>query len=231
MSSKLFKFEAKSKNAIHEIVLYGEIGENFWGDGISAKAFSDMLAKIPATEELHIRVNSPGGSVFDGMAIYERIKQHRGKKKIFIDGLAASIASVIILAGDEIIAGEGSVIMLHKPMIFSGGNANDLEKAIQVLDKIENQMIGIYARRSGMKRDEIESILENETWYTAEEAKEKKLVDTINALSDDLKIAAYSSVEKCNWFKNKPDVKAMKDAEIKKRISEVKNKVSGFLAR
>lgn len=231
MSAKLFKFEAKSKNSVHEIILYGEIGENFWGDGISAKAFSDMLAKIPSTEELNIRINSPGGSVFDGMAIYERIKQHRGKKKIYIDGLAASIASIIILAGDEIITGEGSMIMLHKPMIFSGGNANDLEKAIQVLDKIENQMVGIYARRTGMKRDEIESILEQETWFTAEEAKAKKLVDTITALSDDLKIAAYSSVENCKWYKNKPDVQAMRDAETRKKISEFKNKVSGFLAR
>lgn len=201
-------------DAITEILLYGPIGSSWDEDAISAKQFNDELKSLPAnTKEIHLRVNSPGGSVFDGMAIYEKLKSEKSKgRKIvaYVDGVAASIASVIIMIADEIIVGDGSLVMIHKPMVGAQGNSAELEKMIVILDKIEEQMVGIYARRTGMSRIEISKALAEETWYTSAEAIDLKFADSQFEAKDILHVAA-SMIDGCAWMKNKPAMKSKND--------------------
>lgn len=207
LEDKKPKFEVINKSSSTvEIALYGAIGEDYWDEGsVSAKQFHDMLKELPANiTQIDLRVNSPGGSVFEGISIYERLKQHKAKVTAYIDGMAASIASIIILAADEIVISEGGFIMIHKPMSHVWGNSQEMERMIALLDKIENQMVGIYSRKTGMSRLEISQMLESgDTWFTAEDAVEAKLVDYISGQAD---LRMVASLEKAQWIKNAPEL-------------------------
>lgn len=214
-SKKKFQILNKSES-VSEILLYGPIGDYPWEDSaVSAKQFADELKKLPSSiKEIHLRVNSPGGSVFDGMAMYEQLKSQKSKqgRKIvcYVDGVAASIASIIILAADEIIVGDASFIMIHKPLVMTYGNSNDHERNIEILDRIEDQMISIYARKTGMSRVEIAAALSKETWYTSAEALEVGLADSQFEAKDALQLVA-SAIKDCNWMRNKPVMKSQDD--------------------
>lgn len=217
---------------VAEILLYGPIGESPWDDSyISAKQFADALKKIPeSVKTIELRVNSPGGSVFDGMTIYERLKGHKAKVIAYVDGMAASIASIIIMAADEIIMGEGAQVMIHKPMTGVYGNAREMESIIDVLDKIESQMIGIYTRRTGISRAELIAAVDKETWYTAEEAMELGFADKISAYDQTMQIAASAMAEDCKWFKNRPQFQN-KNALVRQKLKEFNNSAKQYLAR
>lgn len=214
-----------------EIVIYAGIGQDFWGDGsmISAKAFSEELKKIPdSVKTINVRINSPGGDVFDGVAIYNRLKQHKAKKVVHIDGLAASIASIIALAGDEIVMGEGALFMIHLPWTMAYGNRMELDNTVSRLMDVEEQMVGIYAKRTGLDRNEIRSMLENETWMSADEAIEKGFVH--KQAEETLAIAA--SVFKSPWMSGKrPDKFVSETMAVNQKISSLKEKLSARLAR
>lgn len=218
---------------IAEILLYSQIGESFWEEGVTAKSFSEELKKLPASiKEIHLRVNSPGGSVFDGMTIYEKIKAEKknGRKVIaYVDGLAASIASVIIMAADEIVVGDGSMIMIHKPLVGTFGNSIELERMINILDKIEEQMISIYANKTGQSRLEISKALAEETWYTSDEALEAGLANSKFKAEETLQLAA-SAMEGCTWLKNKPAIKSQNDV-VREKLREFNNKNKSLLKK
>lgn len=237
--AKLLEFVNKDKKntvkvinkteTVAEILLYGAIGDSMWDDtAVSATKFSDELKKIPSSvKEIHLRVNSPGGSVFDGMAIYEKIKSERskGRKVIaYVDGVAASIASVIIQAADQIIVGDGSFIMIHKPLVGVFGNATELDRMISILDKIEEQMITIYAKKTGLSRIEISNALAAETWFDSKEALENGLADSVFEAKDTLQIAAYM-VQDCPWMKKKPEIKNQ-NAVIREKLRDFLKKVN-----
>lgn len=226
------KFEITNKaNGIAEMVLYGYIGENPWEDSaVSAKQFHDELKKLPEnTKEIHIRINSGGGSVFDGVTIYERLKQHKAKKVVFIDGIAASIASVIAMAGDEINIGEGAMLMIHKPMTGIFGNVSEMEKVISILDKIEEQMISIYAKKTGLSRVEISKMLSDETWINSDEAIDMKFATSKIDASTTLHIAA-DILAKAKHFNRKPTIDAS-NTIVKDKLEELKTKINEFQAR
>lgn len=213
-----------------EIVIYAAIGQDFWGDGsmISAKQFSDELKKIPDTvNTINVRINSPGGDVFDGIAIYNRLKQHKAKKVVYIDGLAASIASIIALAGDEIKIGEGALFMVHLPWTFSYGNRMELDNTINRLMDIEEQMISIYSKKSSLGRAEIRALLESETWMNAEEAIENGFADS--QVEETAPIAA--SAIKSRWIAKKPENYFSETKATNEKISDLKKKVGERLAR
>ncbi len=217
-----------------EIVVYAGIGQDFWGDGsmISAKNFSDEMKKIPETvNTLSIRLNSPGGDVFDGIAIYNRIlswkKQYKGKVKVYVDGLAASIASIIALAGDEVFMGEGALFMVHLPWTFAMGNRMDLDSKVNRLLDVEEQMLGIYAKKTGLSKTEIRSMLEKETWMNADEAIENSFADS--KTEDTVAIAASAINSK--WIAKKP-AKYFSQAEaIAMKVENLKAKVRKSLDR
>lgn len=213
-----------------EIIVYAGIGQDWWGDGsmISAKQFSDELKKIPDTvNTLNIRLNSPGGDVFEGVAIYNRLKQHKAKKVIHIDGLAASIASIIAMSGDEIIMGEGALMMIHLPWTWAMGDRTELDNTINRLMDIEEQMLGIYAKRTKMDRGEIRSMLEKETWFNAEEAIEKKFADK----ESETTVAIAASAVKSPWISKRPEKFFSDKDATQQKINEIRNKISSLVTR
>lgn len=165
-----------------EILLYDEIGENWWsGGGISASKFVQMLAAAGTAEPLTVRINSPGGDVFEAVAIYNALKAHPVQKTIVIDGLAASAASFIAMAGDKIIAHEGSMIMIHMPWAGVTGTADDMRKVADLLDKVVNDSnIPIYSGRTGQPADKIKEWLAAETWFSAAEAVANGFADEVD---------------------------------------------------
>ncbi len=203
------RFEVSNKTETSgEILLYSAIGESFFGESISAKDFKKKLSELPkSVKQVDLRINSPGGSVFDGMAIYELIKSHPAKFTAYIDGISASIASVIMLAADEIVIGEGALVMIHKPMSGIYGNSTEMLRVVEILDKIEGQMVNIYAKRTKLTRSEITSAVSKETWFTADEALEAGLADKTMAADASLQIAAC--LEGCPWIKNAPKIKSV----------------------
>jgi ATP-dependent Clp protease protease subunit len=212
-----------------EIILYGSIGQSWFDDGITAKKFSDELKSLDASvEELDVRINSPGGDVFDGFAIYNRLKQHKAKKTIYIDALAASAASVIALAGDEVIMGEGALYMIHLPWTFSMGNRVDLDNTVARLLDIEEQMISLYQKRTKLDRSEIKAMLEAETWMDADDAIDQGFVDS--KIDEALPIAA-SVFDKASWIKRPPKNFVNESSFVKEKIANLKAKVDAKIAR
>lgn len=218
---EVFKISNKTETSA-EILVYGEIGDTWYDEAsVSATQFANILKEIgPSVKNIDLRFNSVGGSVFDGMSIYEKIKSERSKGKTFtayIDGMACSIASVIILACDEVVVGEGSFIMIHKPLVGAYGNASELERMIVILDKIEEQMIGIYARKTGLSRAEIAIMLEKETWFTSEEALENGLADSQveNASTMKLVASAMGGAKFKNAPKAMPSISAIAKTKLK----------------
>jgi len=171
-----------------KIYIYDQIG----GSGIQA---IDIISELDGQEEVDVHINSGGGSVSQGIAIYNSLKQHPGTINVYIDGLAASIASVIALAGDTVTMAEGSLLMVHLPWTQIAGNAEDLRKEAEVLDQHKETLIDIYASNSPLGREEIEAMLSEETWLTAEEAHELGLITTI---AGELKQAACVDIDSFN---------------------------------
>lgn len=225
------RLKIQNKSATQaEIILYAGIGQDYWGDGsmISAKQFSDELKKIDASvTEIIVRINSPGGDVFDGVAIYNRLKQHKAKKTVYIDGLAASIASIIALAGDEILIGEGALYMMHLPWTFAWGNRMELDNTVQRLMDVEEQMISIYKNKSGLDRAEIKALLEAETWMGAEEAIEKGFVT--GKAEESVPIAA--SAMGARWFNKSPKTFNSERKAVDSAKSDLVKKIQSRIAR
>jgi ATP-dependent Clp protease protease subunit len=203
-----------------EILIYGAIGVSMWEDSVSAKQFSDELSKLDSKiKNITLRINSPGGCVFQGYAIANRIKQHSAKFTIYIDGLAASIASIIAIAGDEVVIGEGAQMMIHSAWTVAMGNARDLEKVIDRLGEIDEQLISLYVKKTGKSRAEIRDMVEKETWLNADEAVEMGFAD--RKFEESQPIAA-SVLDKATWINRVPK-------NLKTRDQQVKNKIEEFL--
>jgi ATP-dependent protease ClpP protease subunit len=164
------KLRAETKGSVRVIEMYGVIGESFWEDGITAREVSVAVAG-PETDII-CRINSPGGSSFEGIAIYNILKSSGKNIKVIIDGVAASAASVIAMAGDSIEMGTGTMMMIHEAWTYTIGSAADMEKTAAILRKVTSSSVDIYAAKTGKKTDEIAALLAAETWLSADEAVE-----------------------------------------------------------
>lgn len=153
-----------------EILIYDGIGADFWGDGVTAKGFAKDLAALGSISKLTVRINSGGGDVFDGIAIYEAIARHSAQKTVVIDGLAASIASVIAMAGDEIKIAPAGFVMIHNARSLTFGDAHAKRKAADLLDSVSGQMAGIYVSRTRNAAKTVREWMDAETWFTADDA-------------------------------------------------------------
>lgn len=177
---KRAKWVIKNEAKEAEVWLYDEIGEDWWGDGVSARGFIEDLQSLPAAiEKVIVRINSPGGDVFEGFAIYQALLRDRRYIVTAVDGLAASAASVVMMAGDEINAGTTSMVMIHDPWTIAIGNAVEFRDLAELLDQITGQIVTAYGRRENVDQAAIREAMRAETWYTAEQAKEVGLVDTV----------------------------------------------------
>lgn len=156
-----------------KIFLYGAIGREITD--------TEFISQIPTegNNDLEVRINSPGGSVFQGWAIHNALKEYTGKKIIHIDGVAASMASVVALAGDEVHMSENALFMIHNPSSQTQGSASDLRKEADLLDKIKNVMVDSYHKKTGIEKKKLIEMLDAETWFDANEAKNSKFIDTV----------------------------------------------------
>lgn len=176
--SKFWKWSNAVESTDSELILEGEISDfTWWGDEVTPKEFRDELKKH--TGNLTVSVNSPGGDVFAGVSIYNALREFDGEVTVRVDGIAASIASVIAMAGDKIIMAPGSMMMIHKPWTLAIGDANELDKVKEVLNGIEKSIVPIYASRTGKSAEEIQDLLDAETWMTAEQAVEMGFADDL----------------------------------------------------
>lgn len=156
------------------LYIYDEIG--YWGD--TAKSLTDALKDVDS-DVLDVHVNSPGGDIFDGLAIYQALKSHRASVTVKIDGLAASIASVIAMAGDKVVIAPKASVMVHDGWTMSVGNAADMRKAADLLDKQSDIIASVYADKTGQPAAFWREVMADDTWYNAEEALAAGLVDEI----------------------------------------------------
>ncbi|MDL9982972.1 ClpP-like prohead protease/major capsid protein fusion protein [Providencia rettgeri] len=192
-----FQMKATSETSA-DIYIYDEIG--MWG--ISARRFTEDLISLGNINHINLHIHSPGGEVFEGIAIYNQLKNHNATITVYIDGLAASMASVIAMVGDEIIMPTNAMMMIHKPWGVSWGDANDMRDYADLLDKVENVLIPAYMEKTGKTKEEIEAMLGEETWLTAEECVEHGFANTV---IEPVKAMASLSSKRIEEFKSMPN--------------------------
>lgn len=199
-------FSSSLKNGKLELIMYGDIGSSWYDDGVTAKDVSDALNDNQGKDVI-VRLNSPGGSAFDGLSIYNRLVQHDGKVTVYVDGYACSSASIIAMAGDEIIMGEGAMLMIHEASVFAYGTKEEFRKQAQVLEDLEEGIIDIYFTKAKISREEIKEMVDAETWFNSSTALEKGFATSIASQSVDEK-------------ENNEDIK-----NLKNNILQMKNEI------
>ena len=167
----------------NEIYIYDVIGPEWFGL-ISANMVMDALNQVGQQRAI-VHFNSPGGGVDEGVAAYNAMKRHREKYglTVVVDSLAASIASVMAMAGDKIVMAEGSMLMIHEPWTVAIGDSRVMKKTAEILDKTSDSLIGIYATRTNKDATEIKSMLVEETWMTAKDAIDLGFADSIEGVA------------------------------------------------
>lgn len=185
--------------AAAEIYLYGPIGQNMWGDGISAKQFADDLKALGNVKTIDMRVNSEGGDVFAGKAMYTLLNDHKANITCYVDGLAASAASFVCMAADDIAISEGAFVMVHNAWTFAMGSAPDLRKTADLLDSVDGTIRDVYASRTGASPKQVKDWMDAETWFNGQEAVDAGFADRA---VENMKVAA--SVSDPNKFRNLP---------------------------
>lgn len=201
-----------------DLNIYGPIG-GFEEDSISTKSFTDMMTGVEQDEPLNIHINSPGGSVWDGLAIYDKLVNHAGSVNVVIQGVAASIASIIAMAGDKITMAQSSRLMIHNPMgpsAIAFGTAEDLRDAAEdtiktanLLDSIRDSLAGVYASRSGQSQKKVLDWMAEETYFTASDAVKNGFADKVRK---NKQLAAQAHCQ--------PLAEAVKDLETLEKLEE-----------
>ncbi|QQX80853.1 Clp protease ClpP [Shewanella sp. KX20019] len=207
-------YSIQNKAGKAKIEIYDEIG--LWG--ISAKDFSQDLKALDPSIPLDIHINSPGGSVFDGLAIYNMIKAWGGETTAYIDGMAASMASVIAVATNKTIMPENAFMMIHNPWGFAAGDADEMRDYADFLDKMKGSLVSSYTKKSNATEEQITELMNAETWLTGTEALELGLADE---LTDKAEFKACSGLEK--KFKSIPEsLSSIQEEEIHEEEIEEK---------
>lgn len=165
----------------HELNISEMIGGDMWGEGMTGSRFKQAFdgLKLDATDELLIRLNSPGGDVWDGMQIYNTIKSHPGPKIIQIDGAALSAASFVAMAGDTIRMSQAAMFMIHDPWSIAIGDSREMRKQAGILDQHKTAIVPLYVSQTGRRAETISKLMEAETWMTAQEALQHGFIDEI----------------------------------------------------
>ena len=184
-----YSIKATGKTA--NLSIYDEIG----GFGVTAQSFINELNSLNGVSNIHLHISSEGGSVQEGVAIYNALKRHQAKVDVFIDGWALSMASFIAMAGDKVYMSENALMMIHNAWGGGSGDARELRKTADILEKATDSLVDGYVLKTGKSREEISSMLDEETWMTAEEALEQGFIDHI---SEPVKISAQFNINKFN---------------------------------
>lgn len=174
-----YRFSMQAQGDTAEILIYDEIGASFWGGGIAPSQFAQDLKALGDIKTLNVRINSPGGDVFDGTTIYNLLVQHPADVNVYVDGLAASAASLVAMAGDKIYMADNAMMMIHNAWGCMAGDANDLRTFADILQKVSETMCSTYAKRSGMKASAVQALMDKETWFNAQECIDEGFADEI----------------------------------------------------
>lgn len=204
-----------------DLFFYGDIVSETWQsewyeDDMAPGDVKKFLDQLDGTENINIHINSGGGSVFGGIAIYNMLRRNNAHKTVHVDGLAASIASVIMMAGDEIVMPKNATVMIHKPSasyFFTTKNADDLRKDAESLDTCQEAIMQTYMTKAKVDKEEIEQKVNDETWLTGEEAAE--LFDIKVEEANDAVACAGSSMFFC--YKNVPTSLTAQGKNAKKK--------------
>jgi ATP-dependent Clp endopeptidase proteolytic subunit ClpP len=214
-----YKINMKATEKTADIYIYDEIGE--WG--ITAKDFIEDFRNLKDMNvDLHI--NCVGGEIFDGMAIYNTIKKHNGTVTAYIEGLAASMGSVIPLAADKVVMSENSLLMIHNAWGGAVGEAKDMRKRADMLEKLSGEIANIYEKKTVLDRVEIDQMMNDETWFNAEEAMKAGFVDVI---SDSIQVAAKYDVSK---FKNITEKQMNNQLNINKKSTKMTEELKSWFS-
>ena len=170
-----------------ELLIYDEIDSWF---GVAAEQLARDISALDDTRELVVRINSPGGNIYDGVAILNSLRGHPGKVTVVIDGLAASAASVIAMGGDEIVMNRNSELMIHNGSAVAMGGAEDMRRMADRLEAVNANLATIYAERAGGTPEDWRAVMAAETWYSAEEAVAAGLADRVEAGAADARAVA-----------------------------------------
>lgn len=188
-----------------DIFIYGDIVSYRWDESdTSASSFKEDLDNLGDVSTINLHINSPGGSVFEGIAIHNMLKRHQAKINVYVDALAASIASVIAMAGDTIYMPKNSMLMIHNPWTIAMGNAAELRKVADDLDRIANSSKQTYLQKAGDKltEEKLQEMLDAETWLSADEALEYGLCDVVEEANQ---MAASINFDLLQKYKNVPE--------------------------
>ena len=178
------QFKAELKDNEATITIYGEIGD-YWWDSTSSSDVEKALKEVTA-DTVHVHINSVGGDVFDGIAIFNLLRNHSSKVVIHVDGLAASAASLIAMAGDEIVMNTGSMMMIHEASTFAFGTKTDIQKTMNALEGIDKSIADIYMTRFKGEKVDVEELIKAESWFTAEEAIELGFADEVKTVVEEV---------------------------------------------
>lgn len=181
-----------------DIYIYDEIG--FWG--VTAKQFISDLNALGDITHINLHINSPGGDVFEGIAIFNALKTHGASITVYVDGVAASMASVIAMVGNPVIMPENTFMMIHKPFGFTGGDAEDMRTYADLLDKVEAVLLPAYAQKTGKTTDEIAAMLADETWMSGAECLAHGFADQVTPA---VKAMACIQSKRTEEFKKMPE--------------------------
>jgi len=169
--------------ATGELLLYGPIGADdglgWLFDDVTPKQFHEDLTALGEITELRVMINSPGGDVFAGQAIHSMLVRHPANVTVYVDGLAASIASIVAMAGDTVVMPRNAMMMVHNPWTVAVGDAREFRKLAETLDSIRDAMIAAYEAKTGMHRGELLPLLNAETWMTADQAVQMGFADEV----------------------------------------------------
>ena len=211
-TARKFEVVAKAEANEVEIFLYDHIvsseDEAEWWGGVAPESFVKAVYGVDKEATIHLRINSPGGSVFAARAMEQALRDHKGKVIVHIDGLAASAATFIAMAGDEVIPAKGAMFMIHKAWTGMWGNANDLRKEADLLDKIDGTLAETYASKTGKSVEQMAAWMADETWFTAAEMLEHGFATSIaesEAKAGAWDLSAYDKAPKAH---QKPAIKA-----------------------
>lgn len=182
-----------------EVYLYGPIGLSWFGDGVTAKQFAKDLKDLGNVSEIDLRINSDGGSVPEAEAIYTHLVEHKARVTAHIDGIAASAASFIAMAGETILIADSGFVMIHEARMMEYGTADDFRRFADLLDRTTDKIVKKYADRTKNSEAKIRDWMKAETWFVGDEAVKNGFADKV---VENLKVAA--SLSRPEVFKNLP---------------------------
>lgn len=183
---------------MNEILIYSDIGPDWFGEGITDSWVKEQLDAMQNEEQITVRINSIGGDVFHGFAIHNLLKEHAAEIIVKVDGLAASSASIIAMAGDKIHMADNAMMMIHNPWTLALGEAKDMLKAAERLDKVKDSIITTYFNRTEIDREQLNEMMDLETWLTTADAIEQGFADDKEGEAAEMMNTAKP------WIKNAP---------------------------